>query len=79
VVLNEVFGGGGNSGAALTEAFVELGGRGSGPTAVDGRSVQSARDPGRHDELADRRGRCASTTKGFWIQDPNPRHRPGHQ
>ncbi len=40
VVINEVYGGGGNSGATLTSDFIELANAGSGPAAVDGWSVQ---------------------------------------
>ena len=39
-VLAEVYGGGGNSGATLTNDFIELGNRGSAATALDGFSVQ---------------------------------------
>ncbi len=40
VVINEVYGGGGNSGATLTNDFIELANAGSGSAAVDGWSVQ---------------------------------------
>ncbi|MBB5924255.1 hypothetical protein FHR81_005332 [Actinoalloteichus hoggarensis] len=40
VVIAEVYGGGGNSGAALTTDFVTLGNRGSAEVSVDGWSVQ---------------------------------------
>src|ERR1700684_3298194 len=40
VVLNEVYGGGGNSGATLTNDFIELANAGSGAVALDGWSVQ---------------------------------------
>jgi uncharacterized protein len=40
VVINEIYGGGGNSGATLKNDFIELGNRGSGPASVDGWSVQ---------------------------------------
>jgi predicted extracellular nuclease len=40
VVVNEVYGGGGNSGADLTNDFIELASNGSGSAAVDGWSVQ---------------------------------------
>ncbi|MCE6996860.1 endonuclease/exonuclease/phosphatase family protein [Saccharothrix sp. S26] len=39
-LVAEVYGGGGNSGATLTQDFVELGNAGSAPVAVDGWSVQ---------------------------------------
>ncbi|MEU5690880.1 endonuclease/exonuclease/phosphatase family protein [Actinosynnema sp. NPDC020468] len=39
-LIAEVYGGGGNSGATLTQDFVELANRGSAPVAVDGWSVQ---------------------------------------
>lgn len=39
-VLNEVYGGGGNSGATLKNDFIELRNRGGAPVAVDGWSVQ---------------------------------------
>ncbi|WP_144300644.1 lamin tail domain-containing protein [Stackebrandtia nassauensis] len=40
VVLNEVYGGGGNSGATLTNDFIELTNRDGGPVDVSGWSVQ---------------------------------------
>ncbi len=40
VVISQVYGGGGNSGAPLTNDFVELFNRGSAPVALDGWSVQ---------------------------------------
>ena len=40
VVLNEVYGGGGNSGATYTHDFVELQNTGSEPVSVDGWSIQ---------------------------------------
>jgi uncharacterized protein len=40
VVLNEVYGGGGNSGAPYTNDFIELGNRASSANSVDGWSVQ---------------------------------------
>lgn len=40
LVINEVYGGGGNSGATFTNDFVEIANRGSAPVAVDGWSVQ---------------------------------------
>src|SRR5262245_11800497 len=39
-VVAEVYGGGGNSGATLTNDFVELGNRGTAPVSVAGWSVQ---------------------------------------
>lgn len=42
VVISEVYGGGGNSGATYTHDFVELYNRGSTPVALDGWSVQYA-------------------------------------
>ena len=39
-VINEVYGGGGNSGATLTNDFIELANAGSGAAALDGWSVQ---------------------------------------
>jgi predicted extracellular nuclease len=39
-LIAEVYGGGGNSGATLTQDFVELANRGSQPVSVDGWSVQ---------------------------------------
>jgi uncharacterized protein len=39
-LITEVYGGGGNSGATLTQDFVELANRGSQPVPVDGWSVQ---------------------------------------
>ncbi|MEU4742500.1 endonuclease/exonuclease/phosphatase family protein [Actinosynnema sp. NPDC023658] len=39
-LITEVYGGGGNSGATLTQDFVELGNAGAAPVAVDGWSVQ---------------------------------------
>ncbi len=39
-VVNEVYGGGGNSGATLTNDFIELANGGSGAVALDGWSVQ---------------------------------------
>jgi hypothetical protein len=39
-VINEVYGGGGNSGATYTNDFVELTNRGAAPVSVDGWSVQ---------------------------------------
>ena len=40
VVINEVYGGGGNSGATLTNDFIELANAGGGAAALDGWSVQ---------------------------------------
>ncbi|MEV7006909.1 ExeM/NucH family extracellular endonuclease [Streptosporangium sp. NPDC051022] len=40
VVISQVYGGGGNTGAPLTNDFVELFNRGSAPVALDGWSVQ---------------------------------------
>jgi hypothetical protein len=40
VVINEAYGGGGNSGATLTNDFIELANRGSGSASVAGWSVQ---------------------------------------
>jgi uncharacterized protein len=40
IVVNEVYGGGGNSGATYTNDFIELANRGSTPVSVDGWSVQ---------------------------------------
>ena len=40
LVVNEVYGGGGNSGATYTRDFVEIANRGSSPVSVDGWSVQ---------------------------------------
>jgi hypothetical protein len=40
MVLNEVYGGGGNSGATYRNDFIELGNRGSGAHSLDGWSVQ---------------------------------------
>ena len=40
LVVNEVYGGGGNSGATLTHDFIELGNRGSAPVELTGWSVQ---------------------------------------
>jgi uncharacterized protein len=40
IVVNEVYGGGGNSGATYTNDFIELTNRGSAPVSVDGWSVQ---------------------------------------
>ena len=40
VVISEVYGGGGNSGATLKNDFIELANRGSGSSSVDGWSVQ---------------------------------------
>ncbi|RZS80170.1 hypothetical protein EV189_3651 [Motilibacter rhizosphaerae] len=40
LVLGEVYGGGGNSGATLTNDFIELANRGSGAISVEGWSVQ---------------------------------------
>src|SRR5215208_644343 len=42
IVVNQVYGGGGNSGATLTNDFVELYNRGTAPVAVDGWSIQYA-------------------------------------
>lgn len=42
VVISQVYGGGGNSGATLTNDFVELFNRGSSPVSVDGWTVQYA-------------------------------------
>ena len=39
-VINEVYGGGGNSGATLTNDFIELANAGSGAATLDGWSVQ---------------------------------------
>ena len=39
-VINEVYGGGGNSGATLTNDFIELANAGIGAAALDGWSVQ---------------------------------------
>ena len=39
-LIAEVYGGGGNAGAALTQDFVELANRGTAPVSVDGWSVQ---------------------------------------
>lgn len=39
-VINEVYGGGGNSGATYTNDFIEVANLGSSPIAVDGWSVQ---------------------------------------
>jgi uncharacterized protein len=40
LVVNEVYGGGGNSGATYTNDFVEIANRGSSSVSVDGRSIQ---------------------------------------
>jgi predicted extracellular nuclease len=40
LVINEVYGGGGNSGATLTNDFIEITNRSSAPVSVDGWSVQ---------------------------------------
>jgi uncharacterized protein len=40
LVINEVYGGGGNSGATLKNDFIELANRGAGAASVDGWSVQ---------------------------------------
>jgi uncharacterized protein len=40
LVVNEVYGGGGNSGATYTNDFVEIANRGSSPVSVDGWSIQ---------------------------------------
>jgi predicted extracellular nuclease len=40
LVVNEVYGGGGNSGATLTNDFIELTNRSSAAVSVDGWSVQ---------------------------------------
>ncbi|SDS82436.1 lamin tail domain-containing protein [Actinopolymorpha singaporensis] len=40
LVLNEVYGGGGNAGAAYTNDFVELANHGSAPASLDGLSLQ---------------------------------------
>src|SRR6266536_2010484 len=40
IVVNEVYGGGGNSGATYTNDFIELTNRSSSPVSVDGWSVQ---------------------------------------
>jgi len=40
IVINEVYGGGGNSGATYTNDFIELTNRSSSPVSVDGWSVQ---------------------------------------
>jgi predicted extracellular nuclease len=40
IVINEVYGGGGNLGATYTNDFIELTNRGSSPVSVDGWSVQ---------------------------------------
>ena len=40
LVINEVYGGGGNSGATLTQDFIELTNRGSAPVDLSGWSVQ---------------------------------------
>jgi uncharacterized protein len=40
IVVNEVYGGGGNSGATYKNDFIELRNRGTAPVSVDGRSVQ---------------------------------------
>jgi uncharacterized protein len=40
IVVSEVYGGGGNSGATYTNDFIELTNRGSAPVSVDGWSVQ---------------------------------------
>lgn len=45
VVVNEVYGGGGNSGATLTHDFIELANRGTDPVDLTGWSVQYT--PGR--------------------------------
>ena len=42
VVVNEVYGGGGNSGATLTNDFIELVNRGTAPALLDGWSVRYA-------------------------------------
>ncbi len=39
-VISEAYGGGGNSGATLTNDFIELGNRGSAPVSLDGWTVQ---------------------------------------
>src|SRR6266545_6351956 len=40
IVINDVYGGGGNSGATYTNDFIELTNRSSAPVSVDGWSVQ---------------------------------------
>src|SRR5215217_4776603 len=40
LVVNEVYGAGGNSGATYTNDFIEIANRGSSPVSVDGWSVQ---------------------------------------
>jgi predicted extracellular nuclease len=46
IVISQVYGGGGNAGATLTNDFVELFNRGSVPISVDGWSVQYASSAG---------------------------------
>lgn len=46
VVISQVYGGGGNSGATLTHDFIELFNRGSEPVSLDGWSVQYASSAG---------------------------------
>ena len=43
LVVNEVYGGGGNSGATLTNDFIELANPGTAAVALDGWSVQYTR------------------------------------
>ena len=46
IVISQVYGGGGNSGATLTNDFIELFNRGDAPVSVDGWSVQYASSSG---------------------------------
>ena len=46
VVISQVYGGGGNSGATITNDFIELYNRGTEPVPLDGWSVQYASSAG---------------------------------
>ena len=84
-VVNEVYGGGGNSGATLTNDFIELANIGSAGATLDGWSVQylpaspTAASTWQVTPLTARRTPTSSTSSATALQSSTraPRTRPG--
>src|SRR5256885_125976 len=81
IVISQVYGGGGNSGATLKNDFIELFNRGTAAVATDGRSVQyaaAARSPWTNPTAALRgTGGCIETDNNgadFTAGTPGPRN-----
>lgn len=68
VVVSEVYGGGGNSGATLTHDFIELGNRSSQPVSLEGWSVQYASATGSTWQVTPLRGSIAPGAS-FLVQE----------